>query len=74
MMTKKLNPAQRHILRLMAKDRDKTGWTKVSPSIFKQISEAIPPELAIFRMDDKGEAKACLTEKGQAIVDAMEWL
>lgn len=71
--TKPLTLGQKHVLKLIARDRAQDGWTSVSVTLYKLLSETIPPELATFEpTGDSGRAK--LTVAGQGVVDAMVWL
>lgn len=69
----KLKPEHIHILKLIARDRDKEGWASVSEKLFCMLSETIPSELATFeRLDSGGRAK--LTDEGQNVINALLWL
>lgn len=69
----KLEHQHKHIMKLIARDRKKDGWTRVSKALYPHLSKNMPKELvAVEATEDGGRAK--LTEEGQKIVDAMEWL
>jgi hypothetical protein len=71
--TTKLDGGQKHILKLIARDKKDDGWTTVSSQLYKTLSANIPAELATFEpVGDAGRAK--LTDAGQGIIDAMAWL
>lgn len=70
---KKLEPQQKHILRLVARDRDSDGWAKVCEALYPHLSQAMPVELVEFEKLETG-GRARLTDEGQNVVDAMEWL
>ena len=44
--TTKLESGQKHILRLIARDKKEDGWTTVSAQLYKVVSASIPAELA----------------------------
>jgi len=69
----KLEQEHKHILRLIARDRDENGWTKVSDLLYPHLSENMPTELATFERLGRG-GRARLTEEGESVLDAMEWL
>jgi hypothetical protein len=69
----KLKPEQKHVLRLIARDKKENGWTVVSSKLYKVLSSNIPVELATFEHVEEG-GRAKLTEAGQNVVDAMAWL
>ena len=72
MTTEKLDGGQKHILMLIARDRDDEGWCKVSKALFQTLSANIPVELATFKMiGDAGRVR--LTKAGQEVVNAMAW-
>lgn len=69
----KLDAGQRHVLKLIARDKKPDGWTTVSAVLYPTLSKDTPTELAEFEpIGDAGRAR--LTPSGQGIVDAMEWL
>jgi hypothetical protein len=69
----KLDNAQKHILRLIHRDKDSQGWTKVSEALCKTVRENIPSDLATFeKLEDGGRVK--LTEEGNGVILAMAYL
>jgi len=71
-MAIKLNAGQKHLLRLIVKDADAEGWTRISKTVFPVLQE-MPSELIDLEwVNDEGRAR--LTPKGQSIIDAMAWL
>jgi len=69
----KLKPEQKHILKLIDRDKKQDGWTMVSLTLYKILSKNIPAELATFELvGDVGRAQ--LTTEGQNIINAMKWL
>lgn len=74
MTDKKLDAGQQHLLRLISRDqKSPTGWAKVSKQVMPLI-QALPSELVEIRLEPSGAGLAMLTEKGQSIIDAMEYL
>jgi len=73
MKTEKLDAAQKHILKLIAKDEGSDGWTPISEMLFPHISKNTPGELAVFeKLNEGGRCK--LTDQGREIVNAMAWI
>ena len=72
-MRSKLDYNQKYILRLIKKDADANGWAPVSEVLFNVLSEITPKELAIFEKEALG-GRARLTEEGNNLLSAMEWL
>lgn len=71
--TMKLTDGQKHILRLIQRDKEEDGWASVSEQLCKSISTALPAELATFEKTESG-GRIRLTEQGHAIVFSMEYL
>lgn len=68
-----LDAGQKHILRLIDRDKKADGWTPVSSQLYKTLSADIPAELATFEpVGDAGRAQ--LTDAGNGIIEAMKWL
>ncbi len=57
-----------HLLRLIRKDQDSEGWTKVSKVVMPFIKEC-PEELREIIDQSDGGGKARLTDKGNTILD-----
>ena len=71
----KLDGGKKHVLRLIDKDKGADGWTSVSAQLYSALSKAMPPELATFELvGTNGGGRARLTDEGNAILRAMEWL
>ena len=72
----KLDIQHKHILKLVDRDADEEGWTSVSEKLYPVLSKAMPPELVIFELIDDGfgVGRARLTNQGQMVLYAMEWL
>lgn len=71
---KKLNNGDKHLMKLIARDRKEDGWATCSAVVAKML-KTIPSELVEFEcLDDGGRGRARLTEQGQSILDAMAWL
>ncbi len=69
----KLDSSQKHVLKLISRDRKADGWTIISSMLYRPLSASIPAELATFEpVGDAGRAK--LTTEGQSLLDALEWL
>lgn len=69
----KINEGQKHILRLIQHDADSTGWAPVSDVLIEFLTKYMPGELAEFeRLEEGGRAR--LTEQGNNLLVAMEWL
>jgi hypothetical protein len=69
----KLEIQHKHILKLIARDCDEEGWAAVSETLYPYLSKNIPAELAKFEKLSTG-GRARLTEEGQNVINAMEWL
>lgn len=73
MIETKLDGGQKHILRLIVRDKKEDGWTTISSQLYKTLSAKIPSELAVFEpLGDAGRAR--LTDAGQGVINAMAWL
>lgn len=71
----KLNPGQLHVIKLIARDRGEDGWTPVSAKLYNSMVAFIPEALVEFRrVGETGSGAARLTNAGQGIVEAAEWL
>ena len=73
---KKLNAGQKHMLRLVVKGRDESGWAPVSRRVMPLIQSeiAVPHELVEFEVFNDGSGRVRLTDEGQSVLDAMAWL
>ena len=72
-MEKILDFGQKHILRLIARDKTSDGWATVSAQLYNVIRNNIPSELATFEtVGDGGRVK--LTDMGNSVVSSMAWL
>ena len=69
----KLTPGEKHFLRLIEKDAGNDGWCKVS-KVLLPLTKQLPAELVEVEDADEGRGRARLTERGQALLDAMAWL
>lgn len=69
----KLEPQQFHIIKLVGRDRCANGWATVSTLLFPILSEAMPSELVVFEETETG-GRARLTEEGECVLRAMNWL
>ncbi len=69
----KLDAGQKHVLKLIARDKKEDGWATVSEALFKMLSETTPAELVTFEKLEIG-GRARLTEMGEEVVEAMAWL
>ena len=69
----KLDIQHKHILRLIRRDADPSGWTSLSEQLFPTLSKMMPEELVIFeKLEHGGRAK--LSKLGTSVLDAMDWL
>jgi hypothetical protein len=73
-MVKKLDAGEKNFLRLIAKGQQcQSGWAPVSKVLYPLV-KAMPPELVEHMPSDDGKGSARLTQRGEAILDAMSWL
>lgn len=73
-MTKTLDNGEKNFIRLIAKGQEKHGgWAKVSKVLYPLVQK-MPPELVDHEPEEDGRGRARLTQRGEAILDAMEWL
>jgi hypothetical protein len=70
----KLTAGQKHLLRLVVLGKEPDGWSTVSTMLCKLFSENVPAELAILELQADGSGKAKLTDEGESVMKAMEWL
>lgn len=72
---KKLDSGQKHFMRLIVKDADEEGWATCSKPVYGLVIKTMPAELVEHEpVGDEGRGRARLTQVGQNILDAMEWL
>jgi hypothetical protein len=69
----KLNQGQKHILKLIDRDKDDEGWTRVSKVLCPHIDSDIPKDLIELEIKENG-GRARLTTEGQAVIDSLAWL
>lgn len=73
MSTTKLDPGQKHFLRLIERDAGNDGWCSVSKQVYPLVRKTMPPELVEHEpVGDEGRAR--LTDDGKALLAAMAWL
>lgn len=70
---RKLVSGEKHFLRLIDKDADAEGWCKVSKMVMPLVKK-MPDGLVAWEDTEDGRGRARLTERGQAVLDAMAWL
>lgn len=71
----KLDAGQKHVLKLIDRDRKLDGWTAVSAQLYPHLSKSLPSVLAVFEpVGNDGRGRARLTEQGESVLMAMEWL
>ena len=70
----RLDAGQKHMLRLIDRDKDSDGWAKVSKVVMPLLEKTMPGELIELAKSDDGSGKARLTDNGRGVVDAMAWL
>lgn len=69
----KLDVQHKHIIKLIGRDRGNDGWVGVSDQLYPVLSKHMPKELIEFS-GAMGNYKARLTEEGESILTAMEWI
>ncbi|MFH1007182.1 MAG: hypothetical protein V1800_06740 [Candidatus Latescibacterota bacterium] len=70
---KKLDMRQKHIINLIAQDRDEDGWATVSDPLYPILFTIMPARLVeIEKLENGGRVR--LTIEGQGVLDAMAWL
>ena len=69
----KLDYNQKYALCLIKKDADEEGWAPISNELFNLVLFLIPEDLAIFEKVETG-GRARLTQEGNNLLSAMEWL
>ncbi len=73
-MAKKLDSGEKNFMRLIAKGQEQHGgWAKVSKPLYPLVQK-MPVELVEHEPEDEGRGRARLTQRGEAILDAMDWL
>jgi hypothetical protein len=74
-MRKKLDSGQIHFLRLIAREQQNPdGWAPVSKVVYPLVRETMPTELVEHHPTEDGRGRARLTDAGQNLLSAMEWL
>lgn len=78
---RKLDSGQKNMLRLVRKGADSEGWAPVSKPVAQMFAgpkppwRGIPSALCEFELvGDEGAGRARLTQEGNNLLDAMEWL
>ena len=72
-MNKKLDDGQKHILRLIERDKREDGTALVSEQLYNVLSVNMPKELVTFeKLNNGGIVK--LTDEGKAVIIGMKWL
>lgn len=69
----KLTPGELSLLTLVRRDSKPDGWTTVSKIVMTIVTK-LPPELVTVETVDNGRGRAKLTDKGNSILDARDWL
>lgn len=72
-MSTKLDFGNKHVLRLIRRDVKPDGWTSVSEQLYAVLCQSVPQELAEFEKLEVG-GRVRLTQAGNEVVNAMEWL
>lgn len=70
---RKLDIQHKHIIKLISRDKQPDGWTKVSKFLYPHLVKNMPKELIILEKTNESW-KAKLTEKGECVLYAMDWL
>lgn len=76
-MAEKLDARKKHLLNLVMKGAGSDGWAEVSAPVLSMLvtHNVLPPELVdIEAIGDDGRGRARLTEAGNNLMAAMEWL
>lgn len=74
-MSKKLDAGQKHLLRLIDKGKKSLdGWCHVSSMIYPLLQNTMPTELVEHQPAENGTGLARLTEEGESLLRAMEWI
>lgn len=63
----KLNPGQKHLLRLVHKDKKEDGWTPVSSVVWPLMAD-LPTELVTTELFMTGGGRAKLTQQGEIVL------
>ncbi len=63
-----LDGNHKHLMRLIRKDRDATGWAKVSSVVWPFV-QSLPKELVTLHDNGDGSGKARLTHDGETVLD-----
>lgn len=70
-----LDAGQKHMLKLIDRDKNSAGWTLVSDVLYPHLVKNMPSELVEFcGISLVGSYNVKLTTDGQNIIKAMEWL
>lgn len=74
-MATKLDSGQRHFLRLIEKGQQcPSGWCPISKTLFTLVQKTMPEELVEYHPTEDGGGRAKLTQEGENLLSAMEWL
>ena len=78
---RRLTSGQRHLLSLLKQDAKEDGWAAVSKPVARLFTDkqipggAMPEELCEFEyVGTEGAGRARLTQKGEAVLEALQWL
>lgn len=63
-----LTSQQKHLLFLVNKGADESGWAKVSKLLFKLVLETAPAELVEVEGSSESGGRARLTEEGKVVL------
>lgn len=69
----KLEPQIRHIITLIGRERDTDGWAIISEILWPVLHKLMPLELVIMEKTENG-GRAKLTQEGESVFYAMQWL
>ena len=70
----KLSLGEKHLLRLIVQGRGSDGWAEVSKPVFPLI-KGLPSNFVILEtVGNEGRGRAKLTETGDQLISAMEWI
>ncbi len=72
-MKRKLDGGEIHILKLINREKGKSGWAPVSDMVMGIIN-SLPESLVEFECFEDKSGRVRLTEEGRNILSALEWI
>lgn len=67
-MKNQLSVGDKHLLKLILRDKDSEGWTKVSSTVWPYVSR-LPSQLVELRKHDDGGGQVKLTHDGEVVCE-----